>query len=119
MSWWWTTTPAVRNDHSLTTLRFISSLNSPVSSRTRPQKGDAPRMKENAGRIIAIAVIVVIGMILHGTCPSIETPAIDPHVLNHQFELVNQSLDTMQEEVAAARAPSHWPFVLFLLSILA
>ena len=76
-------------------------------------------MKENAGRVIAIGVMLVIGMVLLGTCPTSETPSLDPRVLNHQVELVNRSLDTMQEEVAAARVPSRWPFVLFLFSIVA
>lgn len=35
-----------------------------------------------------------------------------------QLRLMNQDLDALHEEVVAARAPSQWPFVLFLGSIL-
>ena len=34
------------------------------------------------------------------------------------MRLFNQSLDALHEEVAAARAPSHWPFLLFVASLL-
>jgi hypothetical protein len=42
----------------------------------------------------------------------------DRGLTEQQLTLLNQSLDALHEEVAAARAPSTWPFVLFVLSIL-
>jgi hypothetical protein len=51
-----------------------------------------------------------------GPCLSTGSPRSD--VTSEQIALLNYSLDALHEEVAAARAPSAWPFLLFLLSIL-
>ena len=87
--------------------------------RIRPQKGDVLPMKEKAGRIMVIVVLTMIALFLLGTCPSNEGPPIDPRVVGQQIKLVNQSLESLQEEVAAARTPSRWQLVLFMMSILA
>ena len=76
-------------------------------------------MKEKAGRVVVIVVLMMIAMVLLGTCPSNEAPTVDPRVVGQQIKLVNQSLESLQEEVAAARTPSRWQLVLFMMSILA
>jgi hypothetical protein len=53
-----------------------------------------------------------------GTCLSTGPPSIDPRVINRQYEIVNQMVDLLHEEITASRAPSRGPFTLFILSIL-
>ena len=75
-------------------------------------------MNNSVGRILVIGLILLVLILVLGPCLSTGPPAVDPRVLNRQIDLVNQSLDSLQEEVAAAQAPSRWPFILFLISIL-
>lgn len=56
-------------------------------------------------------------VLLLGPCVSSGPP--DRGITEEQIRLLNQSLDALHEEVAAARAPSHWPFILFIASLLA
>ncbi len=56
-------------------------------------------------------------VLLLGPCMSSGPP--DRGITEEQIRLLNQSLDALHEEVAAVRAPSHGPFILFIASLLA
>lgn len=60
--------------------------------------------------------IVLVFLLILGPCTSPGPPS--PTITEQQMRLINQSLDALHEEVAAARAPSIWPFVLFIVSLL-
>ncbi len=76
-------------------------------------------MKENIGKVLGYGVIGIVVLAVLGPCLSTGPPDVSPRVVQHQIELVNATLDALHEEVAAARSPSSWPFVLFIGSILA
>ena len=62
-----------------------------------------------------IGIVLVLLLVL-GPCTSPGPPS--PTVTEEQMRLLNQSLEALHEEVAAARSPSTWPFVLFIVSLL-
>lgn len=62
-----------------------------------------------------IGTVLVFLLILLGPCTSPGPPS--PTITEEQMRLINQSLDVLHEEVAAARTPSIWPFVLFIVSL--
>ncbi len=76
-------------------------------------------MNETFSRILGFFLVLLFFAAVLGPCLSTGPPAVDPRVIGHQLELVNQTLDVLHEEVAAAQSPSRWPFVLFMFSILA
>lgn len=74
-------------------------------------------MNPSAVRSITVAVaLVFFVLLLLGPCHATGPPT--SNITPEQIALFNQSLDAVQEEVAAARSPSTWPFVLFVLSLL-
>ena len=75
-------------------------------------------MRESFGRILGIALILLILSSLMATCLSTGPSSIDPRVINRQYEIVNETVDLLHEEIAASRAPSLGPFLLFVFSIL-
>jgi hypothetical protein len=74
-------------------------------------------MPLSIGRIIAAAVILLVLVSLLGPCQSTGPPT-DARNMARQIELINQSFDALEEEVTAAQAPSHGPFLIFILSVL-
>src|SRR5205814_8642786 len=74
-------------------------------------------MNNSVGRIVVIDFILLLVFAVLGPCLSTGPPAVDPRVITQQIKLVNETMGVLQEEVAAAQAPSRWPFVLFLCSI--
>lgn len=76
-------------------------------------------MTDTFGKVIGLGVIVIIVLACLGPCLSTGPPDINPRVVQHQLELVHSTLDALHEEVAAARSPSVWPFVIFIGSVLA
>ena len=75
-------------------------------------------MKNSVGRMLVIGIILLLVVAILGPCLSTGPPAVDPRIIGQQIKLVNETMDVLQEEVAAAQAPSRWPFILFLISIL-
>jgi len=77
------------------------------------------KYQEDTGKAVGAIVVVLILLALAGPCTSSDRPAIDPRIVGKQLELINGSLEVLQEEVAAAQSPSRWSFALFIVSILA
>jgi hypothetical protein len=75
-------------------------------------------MRELFGRIVGIAMVLSFLAVFMGTCLSTGPPSIDPRVINRQYEIVNQTVDLLHEEVAASRAPGRGAFFLFIFSII-
>ena len=60
--------------------------------------------------------IALFSLFVLGPCTSTGPPA--PTVTEEQMRMINRSFDALHEEVAAARMPSQWPFVLFIIALL-
>lgn len=76
-------------------------------------------MTDTFGKVFGLGVIIFIVLACLGPCLSTGPPEVNPRVVQQQIELVHSTLDALHEEVAAARSPSGWPFVLFITAILA